>query len=132
MVTIADPSHTHQVCCTGNGHANISRSGDSKRSDGVFSRDRYQYAICTTRIAFLLALLMATITSSQQFDAPYHDLQKTHAEKWAVEDQQTDSRLASLRETFGMRPNLVYNLANNIGYGELAMIYLNPNSETIR
>ena len=54
-----------------------------------------------------------------QFDAPFLDHQKKNAERWAVEDQQIDQKLAALRDRFGKRPNIIYILADDVGWGEL-------------
>jgi arylsulfatase len=54
-----------------------------------------------------------------QHDAPYYDLQKRSGQKWAAEDKQIDAKLAALRDRFGKRPNLIYILADDVGWGEL-------------
>jgi arylsulfatase len=54
-----------------------------------------------------------------QFDAPYYDLQEKNTDEWATEDRQIDAKLAALEERFGKRPNSVYILADDIGWGEL-------------
>ena len=54
-----------------------------------------------------------------QFDAPYYELEKRNKAKWAEEDKQIDQKLAALNEKFGKRPNIIYILADDVGWGEM-------------
>lgn len=69
----------------------------------------------------LVGALAATASGAwaMQPDAPFLELQKRQGAAWAVEDRQIDGRLAALRERFGKRPNIVYILTDDIGWGEL-------------
>jgi arylsulfatase len=66
-----------------------------------------------------LSLLLAGGANAIQPDAPFIEAQKRNASEWAAEDQQLDERLAALRQRFGKRPNIVYILADDVGWGEL-------------
>ena len=54
-----------------------------------------------------------------QFDAPYYDLQEKNKDKWAAEDKQINSKLAALEKKFGKKPNIIYVLADDVGWGEM-------------
>jgi arylsulfatase len=73
--------------------------------------------ICTL---FTLVLLGCMGTAfAQQFDAPYYDLQKKNKDAWAAEDKQVDEKLKALEKKFGKKPNIIYVLADDVGWGEL-------------
>ena len=70
----------------------------------------------------LLSLLTGAWTgtaSGVQYDAPYYELEKKHGETWAQENEAIDAKLASLEKKFGKKPNIIYILTDDIGYGEL-------------
>ena len=70
----------------------------------------------------LSALVMAALPLNAyaiQPDAPYLVFQKKNAKKWAAEDKKIDKKLAALRKRFGKRPNIIYVLADDVGWGEL-------------
>ena len=54
-----------------------------------------------------------------QHDAPYYALQNRMADEWAEADSQIDEKLAALRGEFGKPPNIIYILADDVGWGEL-------------
>ncbi|MEA3275155.1 MAG: sulfatase-like hydrolase/transferase, partial [Pseudomonadota bacterium] len=56
---------------------------------------------------------------AQQFDAPFLALQEKHAEKWAKDDNVINDKLAALEKRFGKKPNIIYILADDVGFGEL-------------
>ena len=60
-----------------------------------------------------------------QFDAPYYGLQKKHAAEWAKEDKAIDAKLAALEKKFGKKPNIVYILLDDMGFGEYGIPALN-------
>ena len=65
------------------------------------------------------AMLLTESAQAQQFDAPYYDLQKRSVEKWVQQDRQIDQKLAALEKKFGKKPNIIYILTDDIGWGEL-------------
>ena len=68
--------------------------------------------------AFILALPPGTARAVQP-DAPFIESAKKNRDKWTVEDRQIDARLEALRQRFGKRPNIIYVLADDVGWGEM-------------
>ena len=54
-------------------------------------RPRYLYAF-----TLLIIFVIGSVAAAQQFDAPYYELQKKHADEWAKEDKAIDAKLAAL------------------------------------
>ena len=54
-----------------------------------------------------------------QFDAPYYALEKRNKDAWAQQDKQIDEKLAALEKKFGKKPNIIYILADDVGWGEM-------------
>ncbi len=77
---------------------------------------RHRFALLA---ACILGVCWAGSAFGQQFDAPYYDLLARNKDKWAAEDEQIDAKLAALRERFGKRPNIIFILTDDIGWGEL-------------
>jgi len=69
----------------------------------------------------LLALLLAASPAALAIepDGPHIDFAKRNADAWATEDADIDQKLAALEERFGKKPNIVYILTDDIGWGEL-------------
>jgi arylsulfatase len=72
-------------------------------------------------MAVTLALLVAAPpwASALQPDAPFLALQSQKAGQWAGEDREIDDKLAALEARFGKKPNIIYILADDVGWGEL-------------
>ncbi len=59
-------------------------------------------------------------------DAEYYVLERQHAKQWAEDNAAVDKRLAEIREANGgKRPNILYILIDDIGFGEIGETYLN-------
>ncbi len=69
-------------------------------------------------ISVLLISLPISV-SAMQPDAPYLQLEKKNKAKWAEEDKQIDEKLAALEKKFGKKPNIIYILADDVGWGEM-------------
>ncbi len=69
-------------------------------------------------LATMLFTLPLSVYAVQQ-DAPYLWLQEKNEKQWAAEDKDIDQKLAALREKFGKRPNIIYILSDDVGWGEL-------------
>jgi len=54
-----------------------------------------------------------------QNDAPHKELAKKKKEVWAQEDKEIDKKLAALEKKIGKKPNIIYVLADDVGWGEL-------------
>jgi arylsulfatase A-like enzyme len=62
---------------------------------------------------------LACAAQAQQFDAPYDAHKERNAQQWQQEDRQIDRKLADLEQRFGKKPNIIYILTDDIGWGEL-------------
>lgn len=69
-------------------------------------------------VAFLLAIC-ANLANAFEADAPFQALRQQQGARWNEEDREIDQRLQALRDKFGRRPNIIYILADDIGWGEL-------------
>ena len=67
----------------------------------------------------VLVLALPDNVQAAQFDAAYNALAKKNAAKWAEQDKQIDQKLAALKKKFGKRPNIIYILSDDVGWGEL-------------
>ncbi len=67
--------------------------------------------------AFIIAWPM--LANALQPDGPYLAAEKRFGQQWRKQDEAADAKLAALREKFGKRPNIVYILTDDIGWGEL-------------
>ena len=73
-------------------------------------------------ICFLSLIIVVGLVGTsfaQQFDAPYYDLQEKNKDKWAAEDEQINAKLAALAKKFGKKPNIIFILADDVGWGEM-------------
>ena len=71
--------------------------------------------------AVTVAMLMGAPpwAAALQPDAPFLALQSKNAGQWAEEDRAIDDKLAALAARFGKKPNIIYILADDVGWGEL-------------
>jgi arylsulfatase len=73
-------------------------------------------------VSFFLAVTLVVIPGGLraiQPDAPFLEAQNKNKQKWAEEDQQIEQKLSALKARFGKRPNIIYILADDVGWGEL-------------
>jgi arylsulfatase A-like enzyme len=73
--------------------------------------------------AMWIGLLLLTPLSSASYaiqpDAEYRVRQQQFGKQWQIEDKQVREKLAALEKKFGKKPNIVFILADDIGYTEL-------------
>ena len=69
--------------------------------------------------SLFIAVGLTATSFGQQLDAPFMALQERNKDKWAAEDKQIDEKLAALEERFGKKPNIIYILTDDVGWGEL-------------
>ncbi len=74
-------------------------------------------ATCWMGLVLLMGL--PSVASAQQQDAEYYVQEKRFGEQWKAEDKQVREKLAALEKKFGKKPNIIYILADDIGYTEL-------------
>jgi arylsulfatase len=67
-------------------------------------------------VAFTYSLGTA---NAQQFDAPFLAYQEKNKAKWAQEDTVINEKLTALEQRFGKKPNIIYILADDVGFGEM-------------
>ena len=71
-------------------------------------------------IGALCAALVAGFAQAYQGDAAFIAYQEQHQSQWRKQDAcPWDKKLAALRTAQGKRPNIIYILADDIGWGEL-------------
>ena len=66
-----------------------------------------------------LPMAVSSLASAFQPDDPFLVQQAKNQGKWAEEDKQIDDKLAALEQKFGKKPNIIYILADDVGWGEL-------------
>ena len=85
----------------------------------MFRRPSIQRFSVTIGISALaLAYQVATATAFQP-DAPFLAHQEKNKAKWVQEDEIIDEKLAALEQKFGKKPNIIYILADDVGWGEM-------------
>ncbi len=71
------------------------------------------------RTCCLLLLSRGVALASPVFDGYFQEDQKKHANTWATEDKAINQKLSALEKRFGKKPNIIYILADDVGWGEL-------------
>ena len=69
--------------------------------------------------ALFLLLLIADQGNAYQPDAAFGQAMQANADAWNKEDQAINKKLAELEQRFGKKPNIIYILGDDIGWGEL-------------
>jgi arylsulfatase len=72
-----------------------------------------------TALTAALFALAPYAAQAYQPDAPFLDYQARNQGAWAEQDQTIDEKLAALQQKFGKKPNIIYILTDDIGWGEL-------------
>ncbi|MFA9561980.1 MAG: hypothetical protein ACERKU_06570, partial [Nitrospirota bacterium] len=73
----------------------------------------------TLVMGLILMMALPSTVSAIQPDAEYLVREKQFGEQWVAEDTQVREKLAALEKKFGKKPNIVFILADDIGYTEL-------------
>ncbi|MEM6578565.1 MAG: sulfatase-like hydrolase/transferase [Pseudomonadota bacterium] len=76
----------------------------------------HRVALGSVVAAFVAA---ASPTYAIEPDGPHLAHAERNAAAWAAEDAQIDEKLAALEARFGKKPNIIYILPDDIGWGEL-------------
>ncbi len=75
--------------------------------------------IINTLIVLMAVLFLNTVNAAPVFDGYFQQNHKKHADAWAEEDKKVDHKLAALEKKFGKKPNIIYVLADDVGWGEM-------------
>ena len=78
----------------------------------------WKHPIQSGLLAALLLAIPGTAAALQP-DAPFEAFRAKNAEAWAEQDKTIDAKLDALQEKFGKRPNIIYILTDDVGWGEL-------------
>ena len=70
-------------------------------------------------ITILLLLFNGSLAHAYQADAPHQKAMLDNAKEWTKQDKEINSRLQKLEKRFGKKPNIIYILGDDIGWGEL-------------
>jgi arylsulfatase len=70
-------------------------------------------------LAWLLMLGLPISSYAIQPDAPYLAFEKKHKAEIEADDRAVDEKLAALEKRFGKKPNIIYVLADDVGWGEM-------------
>ena len=73
----------------------------------------------TQWLGLVLVAALPSASNAQQPDAEYLVREKQFGQQWKVDDQQVRAKLAALEKRYGKKPNIVFILADDIGYTEL-------------
>ena len=73
----------------------------------------------TQWMSLLLMVALPSVASAVQQDAEYLAREKQFGQQWASDDKQVQNKLAALEKKFGKKPNIIFILADDIGYTEL-------------
>ena len=69
--------------------------------------------------AIFMIALPIHLQAAPVFDGYFQVEQKKNAQAWAAEDEKINERLAQLEKRFGKKPNIIYILSDDVGWGEI-------------
>ena len=70
-------------------------------------------------ILIFAGIPLASLQAAPVFDGYFQAEQKKHAKAWSEQDKTVNQKLANLEKKFGKKPNIIYILADDVGWGEL-------------
>ena len=73
----------------------------------------------TLSIALFVSLAFSHSAVAIEPDGPHLQFKERNAAAWAEQDKEIDAKLAALEERTGKKPNIVYILTDDVGWGEL-------------
>lgn len=81
--------------------------------------ERVRQSLSAISVMLAASLPLASLQAAPTFDGHFQVEQKKNAKAWAAEDKTINQRLAKLEKRFGKRPNIIYILTDDVGWGEL-------------
>ena len=74
-------------------------------------------------VLFILTATIASISWAADIvhDAEYYILEAQNGDKWAIEDEGLNARLAALREKHGRPPNLIHVMWDDTSFGDVGI-----------
>ncbi len=73
----------------------------------------------TLGAALLVAFAFVHNVDAFEADGPHLQFKEKNAVAWAEQDKEIDAKLAALEQRTGKKPNIIYILTDDIGWGEL-------------
>ena len=77
------------------------------------------FTILSMSLAILMIALPFQLQAAPVFDGYFQLEQQKNAEAWAAEDMAINQKLAQLEKRFGKKPNIIYILSDDVGWGEV-------------
>ena len=82
--------------------------------------------VLTTSMLFCFVVLLVNAQEAIQHDAEHYVLLSQHQNKWNAEDNDIDAKLKKIqKENKGKKPNIIYILIDDVGFGEFGNPLLN-------
>lgn len=75
--------------------------------------------VAALALSATISMGLSPEVNAYQPDGPHATHAKRNAAKWAEEDKEIDAKLAALEKKFGKKPNIIYVLTDDVGWGEL-------------
>ncbi len=79
---------------------------------------RFSRKAATLGVALLVALAYTHVSNAFEADGPHLQFKEKNAAAWAEQDKEIDAKLAALEQRTGKKPNIIYILTDDIGWGE--------------
>ena len=76
-------------------------------------------ALSKFSLSFLVLAAFSAPALAVHTEAAFLNLKESSAEQKAAQDRQIDEKVASLQERLPKKPNIIYILADDLGYGDL-------------
>ena len=77
--------------------------------------------VCTLVLAAATPVFGQVEPGRLVHDAEYYILEAQHGERWAVENENLDAKLAALREKFGRPPNIIHIMWDDTAFGDVGI-----------